>query len=209
MGEAVRRADLRKSTFILHVSVICSGPLHEGGEARKIVPIDILVQVLALVGLVEAIERIFERRNTVAQRQPIHIEEHPTAMWRLSPPSHPRDRPAGGEECTERPAERHRDVDQQPRSCTSVCISRAAGQGAESGDRRGGETDCKREAELGQGKPLPKPLPDPFAELAVRDTLARGFRARANRHAQVVCCSLDRHRKPFPQVSLANCGRTA
>ena len=64
----------RKAVLVLHIAIVRTQARIQGRKAGKIVPIDIFVHVLAPRRLIETIERIFERRNAMAQREPIHIE---------------------------------------------------------------------------------------------------------------------------------------
>ena len=110
MGKASPRANLGKAVLVLHIAIVRPKPCIQGRKAGKIVPIDIFVYVLAPRRLIETIERIFERRNAMAQREPVHVEQDAYAVRRLSAFAHARTRLQRREEGADRPAERQRNV---------------------------------------------------------------------------------------------------
>src|SRR5664280_1800203 len=93
MRKSVSGADLGEAVLILHVTVIRAQACVQSGKAGEIIPIDVFVHVLAPLRLVQAIVRVSHRRNTVAQREPVHVEENMEAIRRLSTLAHARARP--------------------------------------------------------------------------------------------------------------------
>src|ERR1700733_16057011 len=80
MRKPVASTYLREAVLVLHVTIVRTQARVQSRKGGKIIPKDVFVHVLALIHFVKAIERVFDWRNTVAQREPVHIEDTVWAM---------------------------------------------------------------------------------------------------------------------------------